>query len=57
MARSRPQSRDDAISMENSLELSTTGVRFYQQQQQQGPLLQHQQQQQQQINNSHSSIT
>ena len=57
MARSRPQSRDDAISMENSLELSTTGVRFYQQQQQQGQLLQYQQQQQQQINNSHSSIT
>ena len=57
MARSRPQSRDDAISMENSLELSTTGVRFYQQQQQQGQLLQHQQQQQQQISSSHSSIS
>ena len=35
--------------MENSLELSTTVVRFYQQQQQQEQLLQ-QQQQQQQIN-------
>ena len=34
--------------MENSLELSTTLVRFYQQQQQQEQLLQHQQQQQQQ---------
>ena len=48
MAGSRPQSHGDAISMENSLELSTTVVRFYQQQQQQGQLLQ--QQQQQQIN-------
>ena len=35
MAGSRPQSHNDAISMENSLELSTTVVRFYQQQQQQ----------------------
>ena len=52
MAGSRPQSHGDAISMENSLELSTTVVRFYQQQQQQGQLLQQQQQQlqQQQIN-------
>ena len=49
MAGSRPQSHGDAISMENSLELSTTVVRFYQQQQQQEQLLQ-QQQQQQQIN-------
>ena len=48
MAGSRPQSHGDAISMENSLELSTTVVRFYQQQQQQGQLLQQQQQQQQQ---------
>ena len=48
MAGSRPQSRGDAISMENSLEqLSTTVVRFYQQQQQQKQLLQQQQQQQQ----------
>ena len=44
----RPQSHGDAISMENSLELSTTVVRFYQQQQQQWQLLQQQQQQQQQ---------
>ena len=50
MAGSRPQSHGDAISMENSLELSTTVVRFHQQQQQQGQLLQQQQQQQQQIN-------
>ena len=50
MAGSRPKSHGDAISMENSLELSTTVVRFYQQQQQQGQLLQWQQQQQQQIN-------
>ena len=49
MAGSRPQSRGDAISMENSLELSTTLVCLYQQQQQQEQLLQ-QQQQQQQIN-------
>ena len=48
MVGSRPQSHSDAISMENSLELSTTVVRFYQQQQQQGQLLQQQQQQQQQ---------
>ena len=48
MAGSRPQSHGDAISMENSLELSTTVVRFHQQQQQQGQLLQQQQQQQQQ---------
>ena len=34
MAGSRPQSHGDAISMENSLELFTTLVRFYQQQQQ-----------------------
>ena len=44
MARSQPQSHGDAISMENSLELSTTVVRIYQQQQQQGQLLQEQQQ-------------
>ena len=52
MAGSRPQSHSDAISMENSLELSNTVVRFYKQQQQQGQLLrqQQQQQQQQQIN-------
>ena len=52
MVRSRPQSHGDAISMADSLELSTTVVRFYQQQQQQGQLLQQQQQQlqQQQIN-------
>ena len=49
MAGSRPQSHGDAISMENSLELSTTVARFYQQQQQQEQLLQ-QQQQQLQIN-------
>ena len=48
MAGSRPQSHGDAISMENSLELSTTVVRFYQQQQQQEQLMQQQQQQQQQ---------
>ena len=46
MAGSRPQSHGDAISMENSLELFTTLVRFYQQQQQE-QLLQQQQQQQQ----------
>ena len=40
----RPQSHGDAISMENSLELSTTLVRFYQRQQQQEQLLQQQQQ-------------
>ena len=50
MARSQPQSHGDAIRMEDSLELCTTVVRFYQQQQQQGQLLQWQQQQQQQIN-------
>ena len=49
MAESRPQSHGDAISIENSLELSTTLVCLYQQQQQQEQLLQ-QQQQQQQIN-------
>ena len=43
MAGSRPQSRGDAISMENSLELSTTLVCLYQQQQQQEQLLQQQQ--------------
>ena len=48
MVGSRKQSHGDAISMENSFELSTTLVRFYQQQQQQEQLLQHQQQQQQQ---------
>ena len=45
MAGSQPQSRGDAISMENSLELSTTLVCLYQQQQQQEQLLQQQQQQ------------
>ena len=49
MAGSQPQSLGNAISMENSLELSTTLVCLYQQQQQQEQLLQ-QQQQQQQIN-------
>ena len=44
MARSQPQSHGNAISMENSLELSTTAVRSYQQQQQQGQLLQQEQQ-------------
>ena len=53
MAGSRSQSHGHAISMENSLELSTAVVRFYQQQQQQKQLLQ--QQQQRQINN-HNSI-
>ena len=49
MVGGRPQSLDDAISMENSLEMSTTLVCLYQeQQQQQEQLLQ--QQQQQQIN-------
>ena len=48
MAGSRPQSHGNAISMENSLELSTTLVCLYQQQQQQEQLLQ--QQHQQQIN-------
>ena len=46
MAESRPQSHGDAISIENSLELSTTLVCLYQQQQQQEKLLQQQQQQQ-----------
>ena len=45
MAESRPQSHGDAISIENSLELSTTLVCLYQQQQQQEKLLQQQQQQ------------
>ena len=35
MAGSWPQSHNDAISMENNLELSTAVARFYQQQQQQ----------------------
>ena len=48
MAGSPLQSHRDAISMKNSLELSTTVACFYQQQQQQGQLLQQQQQQQQQ---------
>ena len=48
MAGSRPPSHGDAINMENSLELPTTLVRFYQQQQQQEQLLLQQQQQQQQ---------
>ena len=42
MVGSRPQSRDNAISMENSLELSTTLVCLYQQQQQQEQLRQQQ---------------
>ena len=42
MAGSRPQSHDNAISMENSLELSTTLVCLYQQQQQQEQLRQQQ---------------
>ena len=46
MAGSRPQSHGDAISMENSLELSITVASFYQPQKQQGQLLQQQQQQQ-----------
>ena len=49
MAGSRPQSHGNAISMENSLELSTTLVCLYQQQQQQQEQLL-QQQHQQQIN-------
>ena len=43
---SRPQSHGDAISMENSLEMSTTLVCLYQQQQQQEQLLHLQPQQQ-----------
>ena len=42
MAEHRLQSHGDAISMENSLKLSTTIVRFYQQQQQKGKILQQQ---------------
>ena len=49
LAISKTHSLGNAISMENSLELSTTLVCLYQQQQQQEQLLQ-QQQQQQQIN-------
>ena len=52
MGVSRTQVHGDAISMENSSELFTTFVRFYQHQQQQEQLLlqkQQQQQQQQQI--------
>ena len=48
MAGSRPQSHGYAISMENSLELSTTVVRFYQKQQLQAQLLRQQKQKQQQ---------
>ena len=48
MAGSRPQSHGDAISMKNSLELSTKLVRFYQQQQQEQQLQQEEQHQQQQ---------
>ena len=48
MAGSRPQSHGDAISMKNSLELSTKLVRFYQQQQQQEQQLQQEEQHQQQ---------
>ena len=43
MAGSRPQSHGNAISVENSLDLSTTLVCLYQQQQQHEQLL-HQQQ-------------
>ena len=43
MADSQPQSRGDAISMENSLEISTTLLRFYQQLPQQEELMQQQQ--------------
>ena len=46
MVGSRPQSHGNAISMENSLELSTTLACLYQQQEQQEQLLQQQQQQQ-----------
>ena len=42
MAESRPQSHGESISIENSLELSTTLVCLYQQQQQQEQLLQQQ---------------
>ena len=49
MVESQPQSHDDAISMENSLEPSTTLACLYQQHQQQEQLLQ-QRQQLQQIN-------
>ena len=45
MAGSRPQSHGSAISMKNSLELSTKLVRFYQQQQQQEQQLQQEEQQ------------
>ena len=45
MAGSRPQLNGNAISLENSLELSATLVCFYQQQQQQEQLPQQQQQQ------------
>ena len=48
MAGSRPQSHGDAISMKNSLELSTKLVRFYQQQQQQEQQLEQEEQHQQQ---------
>ena len=48
MAGSRPQSHGYAISMENSLELSTTVVSFYQKQQLQAQLLRQQKQKQQQ---------
>ena len=44
MAGSRQQSHGDAMSMGNSLELSSTLVRFYQQQQQQQEQLLKQQQ-------------
>ena len=47
MAGSRPQSRGNAINLENNLQLPTTLVRFYQQQQHQKQILQQQQQQQQ----------
>ena len=43
MAGSRPQSHGNAISVENSLDLSTTLVCLYQQQQQHEQLLQQQQ--------------
>ena len=43
MAGNRPQFHGNAISMKNSLELSTTHVCLYQQQQQHEQLLQQQQ--------------
>ena len=56
MVGSQPQSHGDAISMENSLEPSTTLACLYQQHQQQEQQLQ-QRQQHQQIINSHKIVT